>query len=393
MLKTDKTYKIYYGDSFKKEFAATVIDCIKTNNAYNIILDKTIFYPESGGQPADTGQLEIKEGIINISDVREKGDTILHVSDSYIPPGTAVNGKINWGRRFSNMQQHTGEHIVSGVIKEHFKFDNVGFHIGADAVTIDLNGLLTASCLQFIEEKSNEAIYENIPVSAQFFPQEDIKELNYRSKRELSGDIRIVSIPGYDACACCGVHCQKTGEVGIIKILSSVKYKGGTRVSMLCGYRALKDYCQKNEQVYAISELLSVKPNEAYNGAFRIYNENGLLNKRIAALKNETYRLKCNEVPENAPFALMFEEEAQAEELRRFCLLLCERADIAAVFSESNNTLKYALGSKNQDVRIIGGHLNEKYDGRSGGQQNFISGTLRQNPGKAALEEFFKCRS
>ena len=243
------TDKLYEEDAYLREFEAEVTGCVPAEGGWLVTLDRTAFYPEGGGQPADTGTL----GGARVLDVHEQEGEILHTTDAPLPVGDRTAGAIDWEARFSRMQQHTGEHIVSGVIHRLFGLDNVGFHMGRDAVTIDLNGELTADDLTRVERLANEAVWENLPVGVEYPAPEALAALDYRSKKELTGRVRIVTVPGSDVCACCGTHVRRTGEIGVIKLLTSQRYKGGVRVWLLCGDRALTDYNEKNAQAYAVS--------------------------------------------------------------------------------------------------------------------------------------------
>ena len=388
------TEKLFNCDAYETAFAAEVLECVENAAGYGIVLNKTLFYPEGGGQPADTGTLVFDSEIYNVTDVKETGGKIVHTVNAALPTGASVTGKIDWERRFSLMQQHTGEHIVSGIIKNKYKYDNVGFHIGTGDVTIDFNGVLAEDDLIYIEEQANKAVYENIRITTDYPPPDILAGLNYRSKISLTDGIRIVTVPGYDTCACCGTHCKATGEVGIIKILGSIKYKNGVRISLLCGVRALRDYASKNNQIYSISGLLSAKPEDVYSAVARLKNENGLLSKTLSESKNELYKLKCESVPEGSPHAVMFENGASNDDLRRFCLLLSERAATSAVFSENGDgTYKYAIGSLTRDVRALSKELCGRFGGKGGGQPALVSGTLDRSATRAALEDFIKCQN
>ena len=245
-----ETVKLYYEDAYVKEFDATVVSCRKSdknNKTWLIELDRTAFYPEGGGQPADVGEIFAsgsKKNIlkkVSVTDVQEKDGQILHYCDAEIEPGTIVHGTIDWERRFDHMQQHSGEHIVSGMICEAFNCDNVGFHMGADIITIDYNADITEEELLKIEEKANKYIWEDHRIEISFPGEKELTALEYRSKKELSGAVRIVSFPGADTCACCGTHVERSAEVGLIKFLSCQKFTKGSRIELLCGKRAF-DY-------------------------------------------------------------------------------------------------------------------------------------------------------
>ena len=233
--------KLYYDSAYIKEFEGTVLSCRKGKKAYEAVLDQTAFYPEGGGQPTDTGIL----GGIRVLEVHEKNGEVIHYLEQPLTVGQTVKGVIDWENRFIHMQEHSGEHLVSGLIHAKYGYDNVGFHMGAEEVTIDFNGLIEWDDLMEIEHKANSMIWENLEIYADFPAKEELEHLDYRSKKELNGDVRIVKIPGGDICACCGTHVKRTGEIGLVKFLSMIHYKGGVRISLLCGKRAVEDYRQK----------------------------------------------------------------------------------------------------------------------------------------------------
>ena len=248
-----ETEKLYYADPFLTDFTATVLDCQPGKNGYLVTLDRTAFYPEGGGQPADHGVLD---GAV-VMDVHEKNSVILHNVDRAVEIGKTVTGTIDWGRRFDHMQQHSGEHICSGLICERFHCDNVGFHMGADIVTIDFNADISWEELLEIEAKANQYLYENHPIDIQFHRGAELEAIDYRSKKALEGDVRIVAFPGADCCACCGTHVLRSGQVGLVKFLSVQKFREGVRIELLCGKRALEYLSRTWEQAKAIGQRLS----------------------------------------------------------------------------------------------------------------------------------------
>ena len=259
-----ETEKLYYADPFLTDFTATVLDCQPGKNGYLVTLDRTAFYPEGGGQPADHGVLD---GAV-VTDVHEKNGVILHNVDRAVEIGKTVAGAIDWGRRFDHMQQHSGEHICSGLICERFHCDNVGFHMGADIVTIDFNADISWEELLEIEAKANQYLYENHPIDIQFHRGAELEAIDYRSKKALEGDVRIVAFPGADCCACCGTHVLRSGQVGLVKFLSVQKFREGVRIELLCGKRALEYLSKTWEQAKAIGQRLSVKPVDSEAAVF-----------------------------------------------------------------------------------------------------------------------------
>ncbi|MEG0355446.1 MAG: alanyl-tRNA editing protein, partial [Lachnospiraceae bacterium] len=249
------TEKLFYVDSHMDTFSARVLSCECTENGYDVVLDRTAFFPEGGGQSADTGLLNQVE----VVDAKEKEDIVYHQTKSPLKIGEIVQGKIDAAKRFSRMQQHTGEHIVSGIIHRKYGYHNVGFHLGTEAVTMDFDGSITREQLKEIELLANEAVVKDLDIRISYPSKELLERMEYRSKIAIDGQVRIVTIPDYDVCACCAPHMKKTGEIGMIKLIGIQNYKGGVRISMLCGFRALADYNQKEESTKAISVELSAK--------------------------------------------------------------------------------------------------------------------------------------
>ena len=267
------TDRLYYNDSHRKEFEAEVLDCRPVKDKYEVVLDRTAFFPEGGGQYADTGYLDDVE----VLDVKEREDVIFHTTAAPLEIGRMVAGRIDWEQRFDRMQQHTGEHMVSGLIHRRFGYDNVGFHLGSDYCTMDFNGPIPREALKEIEQEANRAVFQNLDIQISYPSKKELKELEYRSKIEIDGQVRIVTVPGYDVCACCAPHVKRTGEIGLIKLVGMAKYKGGERISMLCGRRALLDYEIKDENAKRISALLCAKEYEVADAVERMKEEQASL--------------------------------------------------------------------------------------------------------------------
>ena len=379
--------KLYYQLPYVKEFEARVISCTEGKKGFEVILDRTGFYPEGGGQPSDTGRL----GAAAVKEVHEKGESVVHYTDRPLETGTRVTGVIDWEERFSNMQQHSGEHIVSGLIHAHYGYDNVGFHMGHDEMTIDLNGVLTWEQLSEIEREANDIVYRNVPLCITYPPAEELERLEYRSKKELTGQVRIVEVPGADRCACCGTHVERTGEIGAIKFLSMIHYKGGVRISMLCGRKAMEDYAGKTDQTLFLSNLLSAKPSAVAEAVERLKNENARKDGELGRLTRELFELKAERFEAGQPLLLVFEPGLQPFQVRQFCDLLLEKgkAAVAAVFSGTEEDgYSYCTGSRSIDMKAAGKELNERLNGRGGGSPQMIQGTFRA--GRSEIEKVFQ---
>ena len=295
------TEKLFEQDSHLQSFTARVLRCEPMEAQWAVVLDRTAFFPEGGGQPADIGML----GGVQVRDTRDEKERILHIVDKPLVPGTEVEGMVNWSHRFALMQLHSGEHIVSGLVRQQYGFDNVGFHMGSEAVTIDFNGELGESDLRTIEMMANGAIFANLPVEARYPDPESLAAMTFRSKRQIAGAVRVVTIPGYDDCACCGVHVKRTGEIGLVKLLSSHRYKGGTRVEMVAGHLALRDYSARHQQITEISTALSAKPLETARAVLRLQAENESLRHELENYREQRLRTRAE---------VLFREESGMEQ-------------------------------------------------------------------------------
>ena len=379
--------KLFYETSYIKEFEAVVLSCREGKKGFEVILDQTAFYPEGGGQPADTGIL----GEAKVLDVHEKGGEVIHYTDRPLREGQAVTGKIDWDRRFLLMQEHSGEHLVSGLIHDRFGYDNVGFHMGSDEVTIDFNGLLTWNDLMEIEQKANEIIYGDREIEAGFPPEEELKALDYRSKKELSGAVRIVKIPGGDVCACCGTHVKKTGEIGIVKFLSMIHYKGGVRISLLCGKRALLDYESRREQLQKISVMLSSKPADAALAVEKVKQELAACQNKAGELSKRLIESRVEALPDFDGRLYLIEPDFDAQQLRQLVNRILEekKGKIALALGKLEEGYLYVLGSQSEDMRLLSKEMNGLLNGRGGGSIQMAQGTffIEKGPLRAVLKE------
>ena len=275
-----ETIRLYYDDPYMKEFEAVVLNCIPDGKRYRIKLNCTAFYPEGGGQPCDLGRL----GSEPVLDVQEENGIIYHTVAHSLMVTAPVVGRIDWARRFDHMQQHSGEHIVSGMLCEAYHCDNVGFHMGADVVTIDYNAEIPWEGVLEIERRANRYIQENHVPRIWWPSQENLEALSYRSKRALEGPVRITRFPGADTCACCGTHVGSSAEIGLVKFIGWQKFRGGVRLELLCGQRAV-DYLTMNwQQNSAIGRELSVKPDATHAAVTRLKEELSAVKQRCASL-------------------------------------------------------------------------------------------------------------
>lgn len=378
-----ETRKLYYEDPFQKGFATTVVSCDAVKGGYAVVLAETAFYPEGGGQPYDTGVL----GEANVLEVHEKGGVITHLCDKPFEVGESVSGKIDWARRFDHMQQHSGEHICSGLICERFHCDNVGFHMGADVVTIDFNADISWDDLMEIEQLANLYIYEDHPIDIQFYRGAELDRVEYRSKKPLEGDVRIVSFPGADCCACCGTHVVRSGQVGLVKFLSVQKFRDGVRIELLSGKRAHRYLSECWAQDVRIAQALSVKPNASFAGVERVLAELSALKQRCAKLEESVFAQTAAQY-EGKGDVLLFEDEMSGDSLRKLCDAVTNHCGgRCAVFAGADGAYKYAIGHVGGDLRELTKKMNAELNGRGGGKPNFVQGSVAAARGE--IETFF----
>ena len=380
-----ETEKLYYADPFLKEFTATVLDCQAGKNGYTVTLDRTAFYPEGGGQPADHGTLDGAA----VTDVHEKNGVIFHNVDRAVEIGKTVSGSIDWARRFDHMQQHSGEHICSGLICGRYGCDNVGFHMGTDIVTIDFNADIPWEELLEIEGQANRYIQEDHPIDIQFHRGAELDAIDYRSKKPLEGDVRIVAFPGADCCACCGTHVLRSGQVGLVKFLSVQKFREGVRIELLCGQRAL-DYLSRTwEQAKTIGQHLSVKPVDAADAVERLEGELSALKMRCAGLEEAVFAGIAAEQAGKGN-VLLFQPSMKPDSVRKLADAVSKACGgLAAVFAGEGSHYAYALGrADGQDISAAVKALNGALHGRGGGRNGFAQGSVEA--AQSAIEAFFK---
>lgn len=369
-----ETRRLYYEDVYKKEFQAKVLECREAKKGFRVILDQSAFYPEGGGQPSDTGIL----GGVKVLEVHEKEGELLHYTDKPLEPGTKVSGEIDWERRFDLMQQHSGEHMVSGLVHEAFGYDNVGFHMGSDVITIDFNGMLDETQMAELEEKVNRKIWENTSVEIFYPDQEELEKLPYRSKKELTGNVRIVRFPGADLCACCGTHVTHTGEIGMVKLLSVTKFREGVRMEMICGKRVLDHLNMINEQNHRISVKLSAKINRTAQAVERIQEENFRLKGRLIQLEEDMFGREADKWA-GVGNVLLFQEGMEADSVRKLTDAVMQTCGgRCAVFSKNpDGSHKYAVGEPDGDLRQLTKEINRVLNGRGGGKPFFVQGSVQ----------------
>ncbi len=433
------TERLFETDSHLKLFTAKVVSCEKNKDLYMVSLDRTAFFPEGGGQKGDNGYIlkgekneedfftfSSQNGIeatqdngkeqngcceqaenmadlcknqpwkyaktpaccvIYVCDTQEKNGEIYHYCTEALEIGETVTCLLDYETRFRRMQNHTGEHIVSGVIHKYFGFDNVGFHMGSEDVTLDINGVITKEELLFIENMANRAVAENVPVYAEVFSGDELLNLDYRSKLDITENVRIVTVDGFDKCACCAPHVSKTGEIGIIKTVGMMNYKQGVRIHMLCGFDALADYEAKQEQLYRACALISAKPNGLVLGVERLLEENKKEKQESNALKNKIAQLmldsaektgnRCLFTDINDPVFLRY-LATSGSELFGLCGAFCKVGD---------SNYRYVAVGSNRDMRQFAKEMNSALNGRGGGDSELVQGSV--NATDVQIEEFF----
>lgn len=379
--------RLFYEDSHLTDFTATVTSCAPAEGGWRVTLDATAFYPEGGGQACDLGTL----GNAKVLDVQEKEDKIFHLCDAPLEIGAAVAGRIDWKRRFDLMQQHSGEHIVSGIICSRFGYHNVGFHVGSDRMEIDFDGPVPLDALTEIERLANEAVWKDLPIRCWYPSEAELPTVPYRSKKVLEYPVRIVEIPGVDSCACCGVHVKNSGEIGLIKLISCVKFHSGVRIELCCGSRALALTQAVFAQNRQVSQAFSAKMLETGAAAIKMNEQLASEKLRANTLQSQLLRQTARSY-EHAGHVLHFEENltgAQLRELADAIAAVC--GGRAAVLSGSGDNWNICILYPGGDPTPLISQLKATFPTRGGGKPGSFQGTVQAD--KSALEEFFRSQA
>lgn len=410
-MNTQKTIKLYDTTPYETTFTATVLSCEEcydhnvghalgkqevtnavqapgkqgvpqqspdadqpSQKVYRLILDQTLFFPEEGGQSPDKGVISNAE----VLDVQLNQDIIEHYVTVPFEKGTPITATIDWNHRFSNMQQHSGEHIFSGIVHRDYHLNNVGFHLSDNIVTMDFDGVLSAEQIEDIEWKVNQAIAENIEIDARYPAKEELEQLNYRSKMEIDGPVRIVTIPGYDVCACCAPHVKRTGEIGMLKVMTVQNYKGGVRISILCGFRALQAFREKNKVVSSLTNCLSTSQETLFERVSQLKEVNQELKIQIGILKQEAMLGKIETIPEHQKHVILFEDDLDTAIVRNVVNALVEKHEGNCAVFTGNDTegYRFILGSRTVDCKETAASLREHFGAKCGGSQIMIQGSL-----------------
>lgn len=384
-----RTEKLYDLDAYATAFTARVLSSEQENDRYAVTLDRTLFFPEEGGQECDTGTL----GGVNVLHVRLEADgTITHLLPAPLAVGATVEGEIDFPTRFRKMQHHTGEHILSGIAHSLYRAENVGFHLGADNVTMDLSVPLDRYALDKIEDLANEAVSKDLPVTARYLTPEEIKTAAYRSKLDLKENVRVVTVEGIDDCACCAPHVARTGEIGLVKILDAMSYKGGTRLTIVCGRDALLDYRARYRDTLSLSNLLSAKQSELVEAVEQLKDalarEKRAQNElRKAILDEEITRLGDGVTDGNR---VVFAPLLDTRELRTLVNVGVTRCTgiFVALSGTDSDGYSYIAGSKAVDLRAKAKELNAALNGRGGGSSEMIQGSVKAS--EKEIRRFFE---
>ena len=382
----EKTIRLFDISSKTAEFDAVVLSCVEREDEnYEIVLDRTAFFPEEGGQSCDGGTI----GGAAVLSVYERGGIIYHVIDKLLAAGSSVRGEIDFPARFRKMQNHTGEHIVSGLVHKIYGYNNVGFHLGSDDMTADFDGELSEDDIRRIEDLANRAVFECHPIRAYYPTFDELKNLEYRSKLDLSDGVRIVEIEGVDMCACCAPHVENTGEVGLIKITEFIRYKGGMRIHMRCGYDALDAFRADYAQVKSISMAISAKHYEVAEGVDRAIEEHGKQKATISALKREIRAFKLEKLEYTSGNLVIFEDEGDMLSLRELVNGAKQKCGgICAVFAGNDEVgYKYIISSTSVDLKPLAKEINAAIDGRGGGSSEMIQGSCAAK--REEIEKYF----
>lgn len=373
-----ETKKLYDLDAYATEFDANVLSCETVDREgevlYQVVLDQTLFFPEEGGQTPDMGTIDN----ITVVDVQIVEGRVIHFLKDIVKVGTKVHGRIDWKHRFSNMQQHSGEHIFSGIVHEKFGYDNVGFHLSNQVVTMDFNGVLSVEEVAQVEYLANEVISRNIPIEVTFPAKLELEQLVYRSKIEIEGQVRIVTIPDVDVCACCAPHVSRTGEIGMLKVINVQNHRGGVRISILCGFRALEDYKKRVAVIADLSSLLSANLDTLSEAVMKVKEQNQLLKAENVGLRQAYMAAKVAGISAEQENVYLFEENLDAQDMRNVINgLVPKHAGYCGIFvGGEKEGYRFIIGSGEKDARSVLERLKEEFDVKGGGSAAMVQGTV-----------------
>ena len=396
-----ETIKLYDRDAYATEFEADIISCepnMADDKRFDIILNQTLFFPEEGGQSPDMGILggyrvvdvQIKNGVITHTVETSAGDCCETEKEAELAAGVHVQGKIDWQHRFYNMQQHSGEHIFSGIVHSRFGFENVGFHLSDSVVTMDFSGVISPEDIAEVEHEVNVAISKNIPIEVTYPSRDELAQLEYRSKIEIEGQVRIVTVPGYDVCACCAPHVKRTGEIGMLKVMNYQNYKGGVRVSILCGFRALEAFRQKCDIISELMGIFTTNQEAIVDNVTKLKAVNQSLKSELGTAKSALLDYKVAELPTDTDNAVLFEDSIDTNTARNCVNALVEKYSGFSAFFMGNDEEGYSfiIGSKNADCNTVAAALRNKLGARGGGKPVMVQGSVKA--AKSEIKEVLK---
>ena len=379
-----ETVKLYDEHPYDTTFHATIQD-IQYDKNTTLILDQTLFFPEEGGQCADSGTIDGYEVI----DVQISKGIIKHILKGHVELeiGNEIQGEIDWDLRFSNMQNHSGEHIFSGIVHREYGYDNVGFHLGKDVVSVDFNGPIDEVSLRRIEKEVNQVIYENRVIRAYYPSEEELASLNYRSKKEVDAPLRIVEIENCDVCACCALHVRRSGEVGLFKVVHMMNYKGGVRIFILCGQRALDYVLELDDNMNAIYHMLSANNSSVVKYVKQLIDTNNALKQEVFNLNKKEVQRLVEEANENHRY--FFVEDLDKNLQREMVNSLAQRLEgYVGVFAGSDRMgYRFILASRNNDTTKLFDVL-KSHGAKGGGNALMVQGYIKTS--QDTIEELLK---
>lgn len=379
------TEKLFDFDGYLLSFDSRVLSCTEIEGGYAVVLVATAFAPEGGGQRSDIGRL----GGAAVVDVRICDGIITHITDAPLFVGETVHGEVDRERRIRHLQNHTGEHIVSGLLHSRYGYNNVGFHLGSEDVTLDIDGTLDENMIRDIERAANEVVTANLAVKAEYPAPEVLKSLSYRAKLDLTENVRVVTIEGVDACACCAPHVTQTGEIGMIKLISAIRYKGGTRIHMKCGFDALDEFNAEYARAVSISNRISLPREAIAEGVDKLWEDLSAANFRIVGLKRELIALKADAVKQTDGNFVFFEKDMDANELRMLVSAAASKVGgTCAAFSEDGKECySFVTRVHDEDFEAWRKTFCDKLNARGGGRAPFLQGKANCTEGR--IREFF----
>lgn len=384
------TQRLYYDDVYLKEFDAVVLDCRQEGGRWEITLDRSAFFPEGGGQSGDRGKLSDQGSgtVAEVLDTRDRGEDVILICSAPMETGSRVHGALDWKYRFDRMQNHSGEHIISGLIHTTFGYNNVGFHMSDDRMTIDLDGEITEDDLRDIERRANEIVWMNEEIRTDVYTEEEAENIEFRSKRELHGQIRVVSIPGADVCACCGTHVSRTGEIGPIRILSHERFRGGIRMELMCGRWAYEYMTQLLVQSHEVSTILSSQMHQIAPAVKKLVDDQNQLKGRMIGLYYEQIEKKAQELAGRGD-VLIFADHYTPVLVQKLTARVMELTSFK-VFSFAGNDeegYKYAVGQTDGDLKDFVKDMNSQLSGKGGGRPFFLQGSVSSY--RESIEKYF----